>query len=238
MSGIGETAMVLAAGYGQRMRPLTLTRPKPLVDVAGKALIDYGLDRLRAAGVSHAVVNVHYLPDQIEAWAARQPQSPAITISDERGVILDTGGGVAKALPLLGEKPFFVLNSDSFWVDDGEPALARLRAAWDDARMDCLLLLSPLDRTVGYDGRGDFLLGGDGRLARRAAGEGQPLAYIGGYLVAPRLFAGAPAGKFSMNLLWDRAIGQGRLFGIAHTGRWLHVGTPDAIPLAEAALKA
>jgi len=232
----GSTAMVLAAGYGQRMRPLTLTRPKPLVEVARKALIDYGFDRLRAAGVGTAVVNVHYLPEQVEAWAARQ-SSPRIVISDERGEILDTGGGVARALPLLGEKPFFVINSDSFWVDDGEPALDRLRAAWDDEAMDCLLLLSPLERTVGYDGTGDFVRQADGRLLRRASAQGQPLAYIGGYLVSPRLFEGAPQGKFSMNLLWDRAIAKGRLFGIEHLGRWLHVGTPEAIPQAEAALK-
>ena len=232
----GQKAMVLAAGYGQRMRPITLTRPKPLVEVAGKALIDYGFDRLRLAGVEMAVVNVHYLGDQIEAWASKQAK-PRIIISDERAEILDTGGGVAKALPLLGEEPFFVLNSDSFWVDDGEPALDRLRAAWDDATMDCLLLLSPLERTVGYDGAGDFVLGDDGRLSRRAASSGTPLAYIGGYLVSPRLFAGAPQGGFSMNRLWDRAIARGRLFGIEHLGRWLHVGTPDAIPLAEHALK-
>lgn len=232
-----DRAMVLAAGYGQRMRPLTLSRPKPLVEVAGKALIDYGFDRLRAVGIDTAVVNVHYLPEQIEAWAARQP-SPRIVISDERGEILDTGGGVAKALPLLGDKPFLVINSDSFWVDDGEAALDRLRAAWDDAAMDCLLLLAPLERTVGYDGTGDFVRQADGRLLRRAAAaSGRPLAYIGGYLVSPRLFEGAPKGKFSMNLLWDRAIAQGRLFGIEHLGRWLHVGTPEAIPLAEAALK-
>lgn len=233
----GRKAMVLAAGYGQRMRPLTLTRPKPLVEVAGKSLIDYGFDRLRAAGVEEAVVNVHYLPDQIEAWAKRQT-SPRIVISDETAEILDTGGGVAKALPRLGDDPFFVINSDSFWVDDGTPALDRLRAAWDDQRMDCLLLLSPLERTVGYDGKGDFTRGPDGRLARRASSEGAPLAYIGGYLVAPRLFEGAPQGSFSMNRLWDKAIAAGRLFGIEHTGRWLHVGTPDAIGLAEAALKA
>jgi MurNAc alpha-1-phosphate uridylyltransferase len=234
----GERAMVLAAGYGQRMRPLTLTRPKPLVEVAGKALIAHGFDRLRAAGVETAVVNVHYLPDQIEAWAARQT-APRIIISDERGEILDTGGGIAHALPLLGEKPFFVINSDSFWVDEGEPALDRLRAAWDDDSMDCLLLLSRLERTVGYDGKGDFVRDDVGRLARRAAvADGVPLVYSGAYLVAPRLFEGAPQGKFSMNLLWDKAIAQGRLFGIVHTGRWLHVGTPEAIPLAEAALEA
>lgn len=234
----GRRAMVLAAGYGQRMRPLTLTRPKPLIEVAGKALIDYGFERLRAAGVETAVVNVHYLPEQIEAWAARQSM-PRIIISDERGEILDTGGGIAHALPLLGEAPFFVINSDSFWVDEGEPALDRLRAAWDDERMDCLLLLSPIARTVGYDGKGDFVRGDDGRLARRAAvPDGVPLVYSGAYLVAPQLFEGAPQGKFSMNFLWDKAIAAGRLFGIEHRGRWLHVGTPEAIALAEAALKA
>ena len=233
---IGETAMVLAAGLGQRMRPLTLTRPKPLVEVSGKALIDYGFDSLRRAGVETAVVNVHYLADQIEAWARQQP-APRIIISDERDQILDTGGGVAKALPLLGTDPFFVLNSDSFWVDDDEPALDRLRAAWDDATMDCLLLLSPLERTVGYDGAGDFVRGDDGRLMRRADSGETPLAYIGGYLVSPRLFAGAPQGSFSMNTLWNRAIARGRLFGLEHLGRWLHVGTPDAIPLAAHALK-
>lgn len=233
----GSRAMVLAAGYGQRMRPLTLTRPKPLVEVAGKALIDYGFDRLRSAGVEEAVVNVHYLPDQIEAWAKHQ-SSPHVVISDERGVILDTGGGVARALPLLGDDPFFVINSDSFWVDEGTPALDRLRAAWDDQAMDCLLLLSPLERTVGYDGKGDFVRGPDGRLTRRASSAGTPLAYIGGYLVSPRLFRGAPDGAFSMNLLWDRAIAAGRLYGVEHTGRWLHVGTPEAIGLAEAALGA
>ncbi len=237
MSRVGEEAMVLAAGYGQRMRPLTLTRPKPLVEVAGKALIDYGFDRLRAAGVKHAVVNVHYLAEQIEDWAKRQ-SSPAITISDERVDILDTGGGVAKALPLLGDSAFFVINSDSFWQDGPDPALERLRAAWDEEAMDCLLLLCPLPRTVGYDGTGDFVRTPDGRLARKAKSEGEPLAYIGGYLVAPRLFKDAPEGKFSMNVLWDRAIAQGRLHGIVHTGKWLHVGTPEAIPLAEAALKA
>ena len=234
---IGKTAMVLAAGYGQRMRPLTLTKPKPLIEVAGKALIQHGMDRLKAAKVETAVVNVHYLPEQIEAWARRQ-SSPRIVISDERGEILDTGGGIARALPLLGDAPFFVINSDSFWVEEGEPALDRLRAAWDDQLMDCLLLLSPLERTVGYDGTGDFVLGADGRLSRRSTSDGTPLAYIGGYLVARHLFAGAPEGKFSMNLLWDRAIAAGRLFGLVHRGRWLHVGTPEAIQQAEAALGA
>jgi MurNAc alpha-1-phosphate uridylyltransferase len=236
MSRIGERAMVLAAGLGQRMRPLTLVKPKPLVEVAGKALIDHGFDRLRAAGVTRAVVNVHYLSEQIEAWAKRQT-APAITISDERAELLDTGGGVAKALPLLGDAPFFVINSDCFWRDGTTPALQRLRAAWDDVAMDFLLLLCPVPQTVGYDGAGDFLRGADGRLSRRREGEGEGLAYIGAYLVRPLALANAPPGKFSMNLMWDRAAAVGRLFGLVHDDLWLHVGTPDAIAAAEQALK-
>lgn len=232
---IGRRAMVLAAGLGTRMRPLTDTRPKPLVEVKDRALIDYGFDRLREARVETAVVNVHYFPEQIEAWAARQ-MSPRIVISDERGEILDTGGGIARALPLLGSDPFFVLNSDSFWIDRETPALRRLRERWNDAEMDCLLLLCPLAQTVGYDGHGDFVLDDVGRVRRKKDAAGEPLAYIGGYLVSPRLFANAPQGKFSMNLLWDRAIARGRLYGLSHQGRWLHVGTPEAIALAEAAL--
>jgi N-acetyl-alpha-D-muramate 1-phosphate uridylyltransferase len=190
---------------------------------------------LRAADVKRAVVNVHYLAEQIEAWARRQ-SAPAITISDERAKILDTGGGVALALPLLGPAPFFVINSDSFWIDGKVPALTRLRAAWDDAVMDCLLLVAPLPLTVGYGGPGDFVCDATGRLSRRAGASGVPLAYIGGYLVHPRLFEGAPPAKFSMNLLWDRAIARGRLFGVVHDGLWLHVGSPEAIAVAEAAM--
>jgi len=230
---VGRRAMILAAGLGLRMRPLTDHKPKPLIEVAGKPLIDYGMDRLREAGVQKAVVNGHYLAEQIVSWAKRQV-SPEVVYSDERVEILDTGGGIAKALPLLGGEPFFVLNSDSFWVDGKTPALTRLCAAWDDATMDCLLLLCPVDRTVGYDGQGDFSLGKDGRLIRQIGGSA--LAYIGGYLVHPRLFKDAPLGKFSMNLLWDRAILQGRLHGLAHDGKWFHVGTPAAIGLAEAEL--
>jgi N-acetyl-alpha-D-muramate 1-phosphate uridylyltransferase len=229
---IGERAMILAAGLGLRMRPLTDATPKPLIKVKGKALIDYGVEHLRRAGVARAVVNAHYLPEQIEAWAARQAD-PAIEVSDERGIILDTGGGIARALPKLGREPFFVLNSDSFWRDSGTPALERLKTAWNGESMDCLLLLCPVAQTVGYDGKGDFHLHQDGRLSRRREGEADALAYIGGYLVHPRLFDGAPQGKFSMNVLWNRAIGEGRLFGLSHRGLWLHVGTPDAIALAE-----
>jgi MurNAc alpha-1-phosphate uridylyltransferase len=229
-------AMVLAAGLGLRMRPLTLTRPKPLVEVGGKSLIDHAMDRLRDDRVPHAVVNVHYLADQLEAWAGKQ-RAPDITISDERTGILDTGGGVARALPHLGSDPFFVLNSDSFWIDGKVPALKQLRAAWKDGLMDCLLLLCPLDRTVGYDGRGDFVRDSEGRLYRKSASPGEPFVYAGAYLVHPRLFSAAPQGKFSMNVLWDQAIAAGRLHGLVHDGRWLHVGTPDAIAPAEAALR-
>lgn len=232
----GRVAMVLAAGFGTRMRPLTDSMPKPLVPVAGKPLIGHAFDRLRDAKVERAVVNVHYLPEQIEAWCTTV-QTPAVSVSDERDAILDTGGGIARALPKLGAAPFFVLNSDSFWLDGPEPALARLRARWDDARMDCLLLLCDPAQTTGYDGAGDFVLETDGRIIRRRdRPQARALAYIGGYLVHPRLFDGAPAGAFSMNLLWDRAIAAGRLFGLAHDGHWLHVGTVDAIAKAEAVL--
>jgi MurNAc alpha-1-phosphate uridylyltransferase len=230
---IGSHAMILAAGFGVRMRPLTNNRPKPLIEVAGKALIDYGFDRLREAGVQQAVANGHYRAEQILHWSQRQT-APDVVFSDEQAEILDTGGGIAKALPLLGHRPFFVINSDSFWLDGKVPALSRLRAAWDDAAMDCLLLLCHVDRTIGYDGRGDFQLGRDGRLTRQQ-GPGA-LAYIGGYLVHPRLFAGHAVKNFSMNVLWDKAISEGRLHGIAHSGKWFHVGTPAAVGLAEAEL--
>lgn len=237
MNGIGHTAMVLAAGFGTRMRPLTNTMPKPLIPVAGQPIIAHDFDRLRSAGVAKAVVNAHYLAEQIEAWCATVT-SPLTRVSDERDAILDTGGGIARALPLLGDDPFFVLNSDSFWIDRGTPALTRLRAAWNDDTMDCLLLLCDPAQTTGYDGNGDFAIASDGRLtrAKHAAGK-KAYAYIGGYLVHPRLFRDAPQGAFSMNLLWDRAIATGRLSGLAHTGHWLHVGTPEAIGEAEDWLK-
>lgn len=236
MTHPGNRAMVMAAGFGQRMRPLTNGKPKPLVMVAGMPLIDYGLARLSEAGCDTVVVNVHYLADQIEAWSKRHA-APKIVISDERHELLDTGGGIVKALPLLGAAPFFVVNSDSIWIDKGRPALERLRAAWDDTRMDCLLLLCPPERTVGYDGSGDFRNDAEGRITGRV-GQGETgLAYIGAYIVHPRLFAGSRPSKFSMNLLWDKTIAQGRLFGIEHEGQWLHVGTPEAIALAERALE-
>jgi N-acetyl-alpha-D-muramate 1-phosphate uridylyltransferase len=230
---VGSYAMVLAAGFGTRMRPLTNTMPKPLVKVAGKSLLDYGFDRLREAHVETAVVNGHYLADQIEAWVG-QVNSPHTFFSDERDSILDTGGGIARALPLLGNHPFFVLNADCFWLDGSIPALERLRAAWDDTVMDCLLLLCDPAQTTGYEGKGDFVLDATGRIARRKdKPDDGALAYIGGYIVHPRLFADSPNGPFSMNILWDLAIAKGRLFGLAHDGHWLHVGTVDAIKEAE-----
>jgi N-acetyl-alpha-D-muramate 1-phosphate uridylyltransferase len=234
---IGDVAMVLAAGFGTRMQPLTATRPKPLIDVAGQPIIAYAFDHLRNAQVKRAVVNAHYLADQIEAWCA-DITDPITQVSDERDAILDTGGGIKRALPLLGSDPFFVLNSDSFWVDQATPALQRLRDCWDGDRMDCLLLLAPVQNTTGYDGIGDFAVLPDGQLRRRKIMPDQPAyAYIGGYLVSPKLFAEAPEGAFSMNLLWDKAIAQGRLHGLVHDGHWLHVGTPDAIGAAESYLK-
>ena len=226
---IGKTAMVLAAGLGTRMRPLTETTPKPLIKVSGKPIIEYGFDRLREIGIKEAVVNVHYLPDQIINWCKSFP-SPKTLISDESHIVLDTGGGIANALPLLGNAPFFVLNSDCFWIDNGEPALRRLQNTWNDATMDCLLLVCDPKHTTGYNGDGDFVMASDGRLVRQRQGA---LAYIGAYLVHPRLFKNAAVEKFSMNILWDKAIKQGRLFGVAHHGHWLHVGTPDAISKAE-----
>ena len=233
---VGTRAMILAAGLGLRMRPLTLTTPKPLVPVGGKRLIDYAFDRLKAGGVTEAVVNVHHHADQIEAWAAGRT-APRITVSDERGALLDTGGGISKALPRLGTHPFFVLNSDSFWLDGVRPALDRLREAWNDGRMESLLLMAPVSAAVGYDGKGDFHMDSDGRLTRRSPAELAPFVYAGCFLVSPRLFFGAPPGAFSMNLLWDRAAAAGRLYGLRHDGLWIHVGTPESIAYAERAMK-
>ena len=233
---IGERAMILAAGLGVRMRPLTLTTPKPLVEVAGKSLIDYAFDRLRRDGVREAVVNVHYHADQIERWVRAQT-SPKITISNERAELLDTGGGIAKALPYLGPRPFFVLNSDSFWIDGAGRALQRLRELWDGEKMDSLLLLCAVTSAIGYDGRGDFHMDPDGRLKRRIPGGVAAFVYAGCFVVAPELFADAPEGPFSINLLWDRAAARGRLFGLRHDGIWIHVGTKDSIAYAEKAMK-
>lgn len=226
-------AMVLAAGLGQRMRPITDTLPKPLVSIGGKTMLDHALDRLAAIGVRHAVVNVHHLADQIERHLAGRTQ-PVITISDERDMLLETGGGVARALPHLGAEPFFHLNSDSLWVEKGMSNLKGLAEAWQPERMDMLLMLADRIEAVGYDGSGDFHCHGDGSLTRRQSGGQAPFVYAGVAIMKPALLSGAPAGKWSLNLLFDRLIADKRLFGHAMHGQWLHVGTPEAIPEAEA----
>lgn len=230
-------AMVLAAGLGKRMRPISATTPKPLVEVAGRSLIDHGLDRLRAAGVETAVVNVHWLADLVEVHVAKCA-TPAIVVSDEREKLLDTGGGLVKALPLLGEAPFFLINSDSFWIEGYRPNLDLLAERWDDAEMDALLLLAPTVGSVGYDGPGDFLMDDTGRLARRGERRVAPFVYAGAAILSPRLFVDAPpvGEAFSLNLLFDRAAAAGRLCGQRMSGVWLHVGTPRAIREAEAAI--
>jgi N-acetyl-alpha-D-muramate 1-phosphate uridylyltransferase len=232
-----RTAMVLAAGLGLRMRPLTDTMPKPLVAVAGKPLLDHVLDRLADAGVERAVVNIHYLGEQIEQHLKDRTR-PAITISDERGLLLGTGGGVVKALPALGGAPFFHVNSDTLWIDSVKPNLTRLAEHFDPAEMDALLLLASTSGTTGYIGRGDFAMLPDGRLKKRSERDVVPFVYAGAAILAPALFKGAPEGEFSLTTLFDRAAEAGRLHGLRLEGLWMHVGTPDAIATAEKAIKA
>jgi N-acetyl-alpha-D-muramate 1-phosphate uridylyltransferase len=227
-------AMVLAAGFGVRMKPLTDHRPKPLIEVGGKTLIDHVLDRLAEVGVERIVVNVHYLADALERHLAGRR---GIVISDERAEILETGGGIVKALPLLGEAPFFLVNSDTLWVEKAKPNLARLAEVFDPARMDALLLLAPAATSVCYSGRGDYALAPDGRLKRRRDGDAVPFVYASAAILSPPLFADAPPAPFSLTRLFDRAEGQGRLHGLVLDGVWMHVGTPDAIPPAEAVLR-
>ena len=234
---VPRCAMVLAAGLGLRMRPLTDDTPKPLVAVGGKALIDHVLDRLAEAGVEIAVVNVHYLADQIERHLAGR-RTPRIVISDERDELLDTGGGVVKALPCLGAAPFFHINSDTIWIDGVKPNLLRLAGIFDPARMDALLLLAATWTSVGYAGRGDFVMTPDGRISRRPEREVAPFVYAGVAILNPDLFAAAPPGAFSLNLLFDRAIKAGRLHGLRLEGVWMHVGTPEGIAAAESAILA
>jgi MurNAc alpha-1-phosphate uridylyltransferase len=229
-----ERAMVLAAGLGRRMRPLTDSMPKPLIRIAGKALLDWGLDALAGAGVDTAVVNVHHLSGQVAAHVARR-EKPHVVISDETDRLLDSAGGIVRALPLLGPAPFFVLNADTFWIDRGTPNLERLALAWDGDRMDILLMLAELDSATGHSGRSDFLLGGDGRLAR-SHGRPDGLIYAGAAILDPRIFAGAAAEPASLNLYFDAAMEKGRLHGLPMEGRWITVGTPEAIPLAEEAV--
>ncbi len=230
-----DTAMVMAAGLGKRMRPLTATQPKPMVRVGGKPLIDHALDRLADAGVSKAVVNVHYLADALEAHLLDRVR-PKVTVSDERAELLETGGGMVKALPNLPD-PFFCLNADNIWLDGPRSAFDDLSSRWDAAEMDALLLLVPHARALNFRGEGDFTMDGLGRLNRRKPGRVAPFIYTGIQLVSHRLLREAPEGKFSTNLLWDRAAVEGRLFGASFTGLWFEVGTPQAIAPTEEALR-
>ena len=231
------TAMVLAAGLGKRMRPLTATRPKPLVEVAGKPLLDHALDRLRAGGVKRAVVNVHYLADALEAHLNKRVQGIEVAVSDEREQLLETGGGLVKALPLIDQDPFLVVNSDNLWVDGPADSIRALSARWDEAAMDALLMLVPLARANCHNGRGDFHMDGTGRLSRRKPGRVAPFVFTGVQIVSKRLFEGAEAKPFSLNVLWDRAIAAGRAFGLVHNGLWFDVGTPPAVKRTEEMLR-
>lgn len=229
-------AMVLAAGRGKRMRPITATTPKPLVEVLGRSLIDRVFDRLVEAGVTTAVVNVHYLPDLIEIRVAKR-QDIKVIVSDERERLLDTGGGVVKALPHLGDQPFYHLNSDSIWIEGVAPNLPALADAWDGDRMDGILLLAPTVGSVGYSGVGDFEMSGDGRLTRRRERTVAPFVYAGAAILSPSVFEGRAAEPFSLNRIFDELIGKGRLYGLRLEGTWLHVGTPEAIGQAERTIK-
>jgi MurNAc alpha-1-phosphate uridylyltransferase len=230
-------AMVLAAGLGLRMRPLTDHMPKPLVPVAGQPLLDHVLDKLADAGVTEAIVNVHYLPDQIIDHVATR-ERPRVTISDERDLVLGTGGAVVKALPLLGAEPFYHLNADTMWIDGVRPNLARLAEAFDPARMDILLLMAPTANSIGYSGKGDYAMLTEGALRRRKENQVVPFVYAGVAILSPALFTDAPAGEFSLTKLFDSANEQERLFGLRMDGVWMHVGTPDAVRAAEDAFLA
>lgn len=231
-----NTAMVMAAGLGKRMRPLTATRPKPLVEVAGRTLLDHSLDRIRAAGIGKVVVNVHYMADALEAHLRSKVTGLGIKVSDERALLLETGGGLVHALPLIDDDPFFCVNSDNFWVDGPVDSFQLLAERWDDEQMDALLLVVPLARAHCHRGTGDFHLDGWGKLSRRKPEKPAPFVYTGIQLIAKRLLRDAPSGAFSTNIFWDRAIAEGRCFGVTHQGMWFDVGTPEAIPVVETML--
>ena len=228
-----DTAMLMAAGLGKRMRPLTATRPKPLVKVAGKPLMDHALDRLEAGGIHKVVVNVHYLADTVEAHLAARKGGPEIVISDERTKLLETGGGLIHAKGLLGDQPFFCANSDNLWIDGPQETLGVMQRLWDADKMDALLLLVPLARATCHSGPGDFHMDATGRLTRRKTAHVAPFVFTGVQILSPKLLVDPPADMFSTNVFWNRAIEAGRLFGVSHQGLWFDVGTPQAIPVAE-----
>ncbi|WP_440958118.1 nucleotidyltransferase family protein [Oceanicaulis sp. LC35] len=237
MTQAPQRAMVMAAGLGTRMRPLTNDRCKALVELGGKTLIDWMLDRLAEAGVEEAVVNVHHFADRLEAHLSERT-APAITISDERAELLETGGGLAKAAPLLGDQPIFVANIDSVWREDGgESELRKLARAFDPERMDALLLITPTANTLGFDGPGDFILHEDGQLERRGERKSAPYAYTGVQILHPRVLKGLPVEPFSTNLIWNTALEAGRLYGCVMDAFWMHVGDPEAREAAENRLR-
>ncbi len=227
------TAMVMAAGLGTRMRPLTERTPKPLIKVAGKPLIEHVMERLAAAGVKHVVANVHYLPDQIEDYLGSHAHGLDIAISDERDLLLETGGGLVKAAPLINCDPFLAVNSDNLWIDGPVDTVKLLASHWDDERMDALLLLVPQARAFNHRGQGDFHMTRTGRLRRRQQKRVAPFVFTGVQMLSKRLLRDAPGGPFSTNILWDRAIDEGRCFGAVHQGLWFDVGTPGAIARTE-----
>ncbi len=233
---VPQSAMVLSAGLGKRMRPLTATRPKPLIEVAGRTLLDRALDRVAAAGVGTAVVNVHYFADQVEAHLKSRTTGPTVKVSDERATLLETGGGVVKALPLIDADPFFVVNSDNLWIDGSVDTLRLLAQRWDAATMDGLLLLVPLARAHGYVGRGDFHMDPTGGLRPRGEVRLAPFVYSGIQLLSKHLFDGEVATPFSVWRAWNKALATGRLYGAVHQGLWFHVGTPAAVGETEGLL--
>lgn len=234
---VPHTAMVMAAGLGKRMRPLTATKPKPLIEVGGKSLLDHVLEKLRAAGVKKVVVNVHYLADAVEAHLASRAHGLEVAISDERSLLMETGGGMVQAEALIDSDPFLAVNSDNLWVDGPADTLKLLASHWDNEKMDALLLLVPLARAENHKGIGDFHMDRTGRLRRRNKSHVAPFVFTGVQMVSKRLLRDAPKGPFSTNVLWDRAIEEGRCFGAVHQGLWFDVGTPTSIPMTEAALE-
>ena len=235
---VPEVAMVMAAGLGKRMRPLTATRPKPLIEVGGKTLIDHTFDHLRSAGVKRAIVNVHYLADQMEAHLKARASDLEVLISDERSQLMETGGGIVQARDLIGDQPFLCVNSDNLWIDGPVDAIRGLAAQWDAAKMDALLLLVPLARAHCHRGQGDFRLDAHGRITeRRKAGRLAPFVFIGVSILSPTLIRDWPEGPFSTNLFFNRALEAGRLWGVVHQGLWFDVGTPEAIGETELALR-
>jgi N-acetyl-alpha-D-muramate 1-phosphate uridylyltransferase len=234
---VPRTAMIMAAGLGKRMRPLTATRPKPLIEVNGKALLDHVLDKLRHAGVRTVVVNVHYLADALEAHLRSRDYGLEVVISDERDLLMETGGGLVRAAPLIDSDPFLALNSDNLWIDGPADTLKLLASHWDGGTMDALLLLVPQARALNHKGLGDFHMDASGRIRRRQRSHVAPFVFTGIQIVSKRLLRDAPEGPFSTNILWDRAIEEGRCFGAVHQGLWFDVGTPQSIQLTETALE-